>query len=87
MKHLLEPFDILVSARAEAPRMAGVPASIDRAVASITAAGVRTPDPDSGLAHFIWHYLSSERGRAASAEAIDASDPSRRTALATGTAG
>ena len=26
---------------------------------------VRTPDPGSGLAHFLWYYLSSGRGRAA----------------------
>ena len=26
---------------------------------------MRTPDPGSGLAHFLWYYLSSGRGRAA----------------------
>ena len=25
---------------------------------------VRTPDPGSGLAHFLWYYLTSTRGRA-----------------------
>lgn len=61
--HLLEPFDILVTARSQSVRVALVPPGASRTVASTTLLVVRTPDPGTGLAHFLWYYLTSSRGR------------------------
>ena len=62
--HLLHPYDILVTARSHAIKVALVPPGVFRTVAAVTLLVVRTPDPGSGLAHFLWYYLSSGRGRA-----------------------
>ena len=62
--HLLEPFDILVTARSQTVKVTLVPPDVSRTVAAATLLVVRTPDPGSGLAHFLWYYLSSTRGRA-----------------------
>ena len=62
--HLLHPYDILVTARSHAIKVALVPPGVLRTVAAVTLLVVRTPDPGSGLAHFLWYYLSSGRGRA-----------------------
>ncbi len=63
-KHLLKPFDLLVTARSPAVKVALVPPGVTRTVASSTLLVLRTPDPGSGLAHFLWFYLSSTHGRA-----------------------
>ena len=70
--HLLEPYDILVTARSHAVKVALVPPDVFRTVASVTLLIVRTPDPGSGLAHFLWYYLSSGRGRAEIASRLTA---------------
>ena len=62
--HLLEPYDILVTARSRAVKVALVPPGVSRTVAATTLLVVRTPDPGSGLAHYFWYYLTSTRGRA-----------------------
>ncbi len=62
--HLLHPYDILVTARSHTVKVALVPPGVIRTVASVTLLVVRTPDPGSGLAHFLWYYLSSRQGRA-----------------------
>lgn len=62
--HLLEPFDILVTARSPAVKVAMVPPGVSRTVAATTLLVVRPPDPGTGLAHFLWYYLTSTRGRA-----------------------
>lgn len=63
-RHLLRPFDLLVTTRAQTVKVALVPPEVSRTVAGSTLLVVRTPDPGSGLAHFLWYYLGSERGRA-----------------------
>ena len=63
--HLLEPFDILVTARSQAVKVALVPPGVSKTVAASTLLVVRTPDPGTGLPHFLWCYLTSTRGRAA----------------------
>ena len=63
--HLLEPFDILVTARSQAVKVALVPPGVSRTVAASTLLVLRTPDPGTGLPHFLWCYLTSKRGRAA----------------------
>jgi len=62
--HLLEPFDVVVTARSRAVKVALVPPGIHRTVAAVTLLVVRTPDPGTGLAHYLWYYLTSTIGRA-----------------------
>lgn len=61
--HLLQPLDILVTARSQPAKVALVPPGVSLTVAAVTLLVVRTPDPGAGLAHFLWYYLASERGR------------------------
>ena len=61
--HLLEPWDILVTARSQSVKVALVPPGASRTVASTTLLVLRTADPGAGLAHFLWYYLTSSRGR------------------------
>ena len=61
--HLLQPLDVLVTARSQPAKVALVPPSVSNTVAAVTLLVVRTPDPSTGLAHFLWYYLASERGR------------------------
>lgn len=63
-RHLLRPYDVLVTARAESAQVALVPARVSRTAAAGTALVVRAPDPGSGLAHWLWLYLGSTPGRA-----------------------
>ena len=63
--HLLRPYDLLVTARAHSVRIALVPPGVSRTVAATTILVARTPDPASGLAHYLWYYLTSTQGRAA----------------------
>ena len=70
--HLLHPFDLLVTARSQSIKVALVPPDLSRAVAAATLLVVRTPDPGTGLAHFLWYYLSSARGRAEVAARVTA---------------
>ncbi|MXW98455.1 MAG: hypothetical protein F4Z89_07515 [Acidimicrobiaceae bacterium] len=62
--HLLEPWDILVTARSPSVKVALVPPGASRTVASTTLLVVRTADAGTGLAHFLWYYLTSSHGRA-----------------------
>lgn len=64
-KHLLRPFDLLVTARSQSIKVAMVPPSVARTVAASTLVVVRPHGPESGIAHFLWYYLTSTRGRAA----------------------
>ncbi len=63
-RQLLRPFDILVTARSRKVKAALVPADTARTVASATLLVVRVADPLSGLAHYLWYFLTSTRGRA-----------------------
>jgi hypothetical protein len=63
-RHLLRPYDVLVTGRSQAVRAALVPPEVSRTVAGPTLLVLRTPDPGSGLAHYLWYYLTSARGRA-----------------------
>ena len=64
-KRLLRPNDILVTGRSETIKVALVPTSVSRAVAAATLLVVRADDPGSGLAHFLWYFLTSRQGRTA----------------------
>ncbi len=63
-RHLLRPFDVLVTARAGAVQAALVPAAVSRTVAGITLLVVRPRRPESGIGQFLWFYLTSAFGRA-----------------------
>lgn len=63
-KLLLRPFDILVTARSRRVKAALVPPETTRTVASATLLVLRPPDPPTGLAHYLWYFLTSTRGRA-----------------------
>ncbi len=63
-KRLLRPFDLLVTSRSQSVKLALVPPDVTRTVAAATLLVIRTPDPGSGLAHYLWYYLTSRRGRA-----------------------
>ena len=82
--HLLAPFDIIVTARSQTVKVTLVPPDVSRTVAAATLLVVRTPDPGSGLAHFLWYYLSSTRGRAEIAARITATSLPTLSARALG---
>ena len=82
--HLLEPYDILVTARSQAVKVALVPAGVSRTVAATTLLVMRTPDPGSGLAHYLWYYLTSTRGRTAVAARFTATSLPTLSARALG---
>ena len=63
-RHLLRPYDLLVTARAESVQVALTPPSVSRTAAGATVLVVRAKDPGSGLAHWLRLYLSSGVGRA-----------------------
>ena len=62
-RHLLEPFDILVTARAGSVQLALVPPGVSETVAGVTLLVIRTRNPEAGMAHYLWYYLTSSFGR------------------------
>ena len=63
-RHLLRPYDILVNARAGTSQAALVPPQVSRTAAGITLLVVQPHEPDIGMGHFLWYFLSSSVGRA-----------------------
>ena len=63
-RHLLRPFDVLVTARAGFTQAAMVPRDVSRTVAGVTLLVVRPRTPESGMGHWLWYFLTSTRGRA-----------------------
>lgn len=61
-KHLLRPYDVLVTARSTIVKSALVPPSLTRAVANSTLAVVRPREPEFGA--FLWWFFTSRHGRA-----------------------
>ena len=62
-RHLLRPFDVLVTARAGSLQTALVPPGVSRTVAGVTLLVVRPKNPESGLGHWLWYFLTSSHGR------------------------
>ena len=62
-RHLLRPFDVLVTARSGSVQVALVSPDVSRTVAGITLLVVRVNEPESGMGHWLWYYLSSAHGR------------------------
>ena len=63
-RHLLRPFDVLVTARAGSAQIALVPPGVSRTVAAFTLLVVRPKEPEAGMGHWLWYYLTSTQGRA-----------------------
>ena len=63
-RHLLRPYDVLVTARAGSIEAALVQPQVSRMVAGITLLVVRANDPEAGMGHWIWYFLTSRFGRA-----------------------
>ena len=63
-RHLLRPFDLLVTARTGSVQVALVPPEVSRTVAGITLLVVRAKQPESGMGHWLWYCLTSSLGRA-----------------------
>ncbi|MCE7927191.1 MAG: restriction endonuclease subunit S [Chloroflexi bacterium CFX7] len=61
-RHLLGPYDVLVTARSTKVKSALVPAALSRAVANSTLAVVRPRAPELGV--FLWWFFTSRYGRA-----------------------
>ena len=64
-RHLLRPYDVLVTGRSRAMKMALVPPAVSRTVASVTLLVVRPRFPESGISHWLWYFLTSSIGRSA----------------------
>ena len=62
-RHLLYPYDLLVTARAGTVQTALVPPQVFQTMAGITLLVVRTKAPDSGMGHYLWYFLTSTYGR------------------------
>ena len=63
-RHLLRPYDVLVTARSGTIHVGLVPPDVSRTVASITLLVVRPKRPESGMGHWLWYFLTSSHGRA-----------------------
>ena len=72
-RHLLRPYDVLVTARAGSVQVVLVPPDVSRTVAGITMLVVRPKTPESGMGHWLWYYLTSAHGRAQLAKRITVS--------------
>ena len=64
-RHLLRPFDVLITGRSGAMRVALVPPTVSRTAAGATLLVVRPRDPGSGMGHYLWYFLTSTYGSAA----------------------
>ena len=62
-RHLLRPFDLLLTARTASIQVALVPPEVSRTVAGVTLLVVRAKRPDSGMGHWLWYCLTSSLGR------------------------
>ena len=69
-RHLLRPYDVLVTARAGSVQVVLVPPDVSRTVAGVTMLVVRPRQPETGMGHWLWYYLSSAHGRAQLARRI-----------------
>ena len=72
-RHLLRPFDVLVTARSGSVQAALVPPDVSRTVAGVTLLVVRPRRPETGMGHWLWYFLTSAHGRAQIAQRITVS--------------
>ena len=69
-KHLLRPYDVLVTARAQSIKVALVPPAVSRTAAGATLLVIRPHRPESGAGHWLWYFLTSRGGRSAVARRV-----------------
>ena len=62
-RHLLRPFDVLVTARTERTQVALVPPNVSRTVAGVTLLVARPRQPESGMGHWLYYFLASTYGQ------------------------
>ena len=62
-RHLLRPFDVLVTARAGHVQTALVPPGVSRTMAGITLLVARPNKPETGMGHWLWYFLGSSLGQ------------------------
>ena len=62
-RHLLRPYDMLVTARSGSIQLAMAPPNVFETVAGVTLLVIRARDTNAGLAHYLWYYLTSSFGR------------------------
>ena len=62
-RHLLRPYDVLLTARTGSFHAALVPPEVSRTVAGVTLLVVRPRDAELGMGHWLWYYLTSVEGR------------------------
>ena len=55
---------MLVTARGDCVQAALVPRAVERMVASVTLLVVRTHQPEFGMGHYLWYFLTSSQGQA-----------------------
>ena len=60
-KHLLRPYDVVVTGKSTALKAAYVPSILGRAIANSTMVVVRPDDADLGL--YLWWFITSAQGR------------------------
>ena len=72
-RHLLRPFDVLVTARSGSIQAALVPPDVSRTVAGVTLLVIRPKRPETGMGHWLWYFLTSAHGRAQIAQRITVS--------------
>ena len=62
-RHLLRPYDVLLTARTGSSHAALVPPGVSRTVAGVTLLVVRPHEAEWGMGHWLWYYLTSREGR------------------------
>ena len=72
-RYLLRPFDVLVTARSGWSHVVLVPPEVSRTVAGVTLLVVRPKEPETGMGHWLWYFLTSSHGRAQVAKRLTVS--------------
>ena len=62
-RHLLRPYDVLITARSGSIHVVLVPPEVSRTVAGVTLLVIRPDEPEMGMGHWLWYYLTSAFGR------------------------
>ena len=62
-RHLLRPYDVLLTARTGSSHAVLAPPEVSRTVAGVTLLVVRPRGAEWGMGHWLWYYLTSTEGR------------------------
>ena len=75
-RHLLRPFDVLVTARSGRTQVALVPPNVSSTVAGVTLLVARPKQPESGMGHWLYYFLASAYGQVQLAKRITVNETS-----------